>query len=62
VSVLFAIFGFVLMLPVLLLVGISLGPAALVMLFVIGCALPVLLVERARMRHTRRTRVPPLHG
>jgi hypothetical protein len=61
-KVLFAVLVIVLMLPVLLLVGIALGPAALVILFVIGCTLPVLLVERARSRNTHGSRVPPLHG
>jgi hypothetical protein len=56
-----AVLAIVLMVPVLLLVGIALGPAALVIVFVIGCALPVLLVERARERHTRGTWVPTLH-
>ena len=40
-------------LPVLLVVGIALGPAALVLLFVIVCAAPVLLAERARLHHHR---------
>jgi hypothetical protein len=61
VKVLFAVLAIVLMLPVLVVVGIALGPAALVILFVIGCALPILMVERARERHTRGTWVPTLH-
>ena len=60
-KVLFAVLAIVLMLPVLLLVGIALGPAALVILFVIGCALPVVLVEGAMERHTRGTWVPTPH-
>lgn len=60
-KVLFAVLAIVLMLPVLLLVGIALGPAALVILFVIGCALPVVLVEGARERRTRGTWVPTPH-
>ena len=63
---LLTIFGVVLMAPVVLLVGIALGPAALVILFIVGIALimagPVWLVERARSHHSRRTRVPPLHA
>ena len=50
VKVLFAVLAIALMLPVLVLVGIALGPAAVVILFVIGCALPILMVERARER------------
>jgi len=65
VKVLLTIFAVVLMAPVLLLVGIGLGPAALVMLFIVGIALimaaPVWLVETARSHHARRTRVQPLH-
>jgi len=53
------------MAPVLLLVGIALGRAALVILFIVGIALimagPVWLVGRARSHYARRTRVPPLH-
>ena len=64
-KVLFTIFAVVLMAPVLLLVGIALGPAALVMLFIVGIALimagPVWLVDRATSHHARRTRVSPLH-
>ncbi len=51
-NVVLVILGLVLMLPALLLVGIVLGPAALVMLFVVGCALPVLWIANAFMRHT----------
>ena len=64
-KVLLTIFAVVLMVPVLLLVGIALGPAALVMLFIVGIALimavPVWLVDRARSHHAHRTRVQPLH-
>lgn len=63
-KVLLTIFAVVLMAPVLLLVGIALGPAALVILFVVGIALimavPVWLIDRARSHHARRTPVPPL--
>jgi len=63
-KVLLTIFAVVLMAPVLLLVGIALGPAALVILFIVGIALimagPVWLVDRARSRYARRTPVPPL--
>ena len=63
-KVLITIFAVVLMAPVLLLVGIALGPAGLVMLFIVGIALimagPVWLVDRARSHYARRTRVPPL--
>jgi hypothetical protein len=64
-KVLLTIFAVVLMAPVLLLVGIGLGPAALVMLFIVGIALimaaPVWLVERAWSHHAGHTRVQPLH-
>jgi hypothetical protein len=64
-NVLLTIFAVVLMAPVLLLVGIALGPAALVILFIAGIVLviagPVWLVDRAMSHHARRTRVPPLH-
>lgn len=63
-KILLTIFAVVLMAPVLLLVGIALGPAALVILFIVGIGLimagPVWLVDRARSRHARRTPVPPL--
>jgi predicted MFS family arabinose efflux permease len=63
-KVLLAIFAVVLMAPVLLLVGIALGPAALVILFIGGFALimagVVWLVDSAKSHHARRTRVPPL--
>jgi hypothetical protein len=65
VKVLLTIFAVVLMAPVLLLVGIALGPAALVILFIVGIALimavPVWLVDTARSHYARRLRVPPLH-
>ena len=64
-KVLLTIFAVVLMAPMLLLVGIALGPAALVILFIGGIALimavPVWLVHMARLHYARRTRVPPLH-
>jgi hypothetical protein len=64
-KVLLTIFAVVLMTPVLLLVGIAMGPAALVMLFIVGIALimaaPVWLLDRARSHHARHPRVSPLH-
>jgi hypothetical protein len=64
-KVLLTIFAVVLMAPVLLLVGIAMGPAALVISFIVGIALitaaPVWLVYRVRSHYARRTRVPPLH-
>ena len=64
-KVLLTIFAVVLISPVLVLVGIGLGPAALVMLFIVGIAVimaaPVWLVDRAWSHHARRTRVQPLH-
>jgi hypothetical protein len=60
---LLTIFAVLLMAPVVLLVSIALGPAALVILFVVGIALimagPVWLVDRARSHGARRTPVPP---
>lgn len=51
-KVLLTIFFVVLALPVLLVVGIVLGPAALVMLFIVGIALVTVgllrVVDRAR--------------
>jgi hypothetical protein len=65
VKVLLVIVVVVLMAPVLLLVGIALGPAALVMLFIVGFALIlaglVWLVDSAKSRHALRTRVPRRH-
>ena len=60
--VLLAVVGVVLMAPVLLLVGIALGPAALVMLALSGSALLVVAVGEAVLRLTRHSRVPPVHG
>ncbi len=58
-KVVLVILGAVLAAPVVLVVGIALGPAALVMLFIGGFALIVcglgLLIERAGLRHTHRT-------
>ncbi|MGO9890276.1 MAG: hypothetical protein ACLP0L_20580 [Solirubrobacteraceae bacterium] len=63
-KVLVTIFAVLLVAPVVLLVSIAMGPAALVILFVVGIALimagPVWLVDRARSYHARRTPVPPL--
>ena len=51
-KVLLTILFFVLALPVLLVVGIALGPAALVMLFIVGITLITVgmlrMVDRAR--------------
>ena len=62
-KVLLTIFAVVLMAPVLLLVGIAMGPAALVILFIVGIALitaaPVWLVYRVRSHYERRTPEPP---
>ena len=64
-KVLLTIFAVLLMAPVLVLVGIAMGPAALVILFIVGIALImaglVWLVDIARSHHARRTRVTPLH-
>lgn len=53
-KVLLTILFVVLALPVLLVIGIALGPAALVMLFIVGIALVTVgllrLVDRARPR------------
>jgi hypothetical protein len=53
------------MAPVLLLVGIALGPVALVGLFIGGFALIwgalFWFVDRAKSHHGRGTQVPPLH-
>jgi hypothetical protein len=50
VRVLLSILAVILFLPVLLLVGVALGPAALVLLFIAGLALLVLLVQRGLER------------
>lgn len=56
-KVLLTIVAVVLMAPVLLLVGIAMGPAALVILFIVGIALitagPVWLVAIARSHYAR---------
>ena len=59
-SVLPAIVGALLITPVLLLVGIALGPAALVIVALVGTALLVVAVGEAVLRLTRRARVPPI--
>jgi thiosulfate reductase cytochrome b subunit len=65
VKVLLAILALVLAVPVVLVVGIALGPAILVIVFIAGFALIIAaltwLVESAKSRHERRTRIPPLH-
>jgi hypothetical protein len=62
VRVLLATIIVVLMLPVLLVIGIALGPAALGILFVLGCTALVVSIEELVSRHSRRRRVPRLHG
>lgn len=63
-NVLLTILAVVLMAPVVLLVGIAMGPAALVILFLVGIALitagVVWLFYIARSHYARHTRVPPL--
>jgi hypothetical protein len=61
VRVLLAICAVVLMAPVLLVIGIALGPAALVMLFIAGCTAIVLSLVGMVSRHSRDGRVPPFH-
>ena len=64
-KVLLTILAVVLAAPVLLLVGIAMGPAALVGLFIVGFALIwaalFWLVDSVKSHHARRTGVPPLH-
>ena len=61
-KVLLTILGVLLMAPLVVLVGVALGPAILVVLFIVGIALMVIamgwLVEKATWHHSRRTRVP----
>jgi hypothetical protein len=57
--VLLSIIAFVLLLPVLLLVGIALGPAALVMLALAGTALVMLAIGDGFVHLAHRMRVPP---
>ena len=63
-KVLLTILALVLMAPVILVVGIALGPAILVMAYIGGIAMVVIalggLVDRARSHRSRRMRVPPL--
>lgn len=54
--------GLVLMAPVLFLVAIALGPAALLGVALIGSALFLAALGEGVLRLTRRTRVPPAHG
>ena len=61
-NVLLGIAGVLLMVPVLLLVAVALGPAALVIVALIGSALLVVAVGDAVLRLTRHTRIPPAHG
>jgi hypothetical protein len=49
-----AVLGVILMLPVLLFLAIALGPAALVILFIVACAVPVLLVVELGSSRRRR--------
>jgi hypothetical protein len=66
VTILFAILAVVLATPALLVVGIALGPAILVIVFIGGIALVTIavmwLVASLWSRHTRRTRVPRVHA
>ena len=52
-NILLAILAVVVALPVLLLVGIALGPPILVMLFVLVCAVPAFLIAGMFQRHRR---------
>ncbi len=61
-KVLIGIAGALLMVPVLLLVAVALGPAALVLVALIGSALLVVAIGEAVLRLTRHTWVPPAHG
>ena len=56
-TIIFAFFA-VLLIPTVLVVGIAFGPAALVMLFVAGIALPVVLVVGWFDRKPPRARLP----
>ncbi len=58
-KLLLSILAFVLALPVIILIGIALGPVALLGVFVALCALPALLFQRAWLRRTRGPTVPP---
>ena len=60
--VLLGIVAFVLMVPVLLLIAIALGPAALMLVALIGSALLVVAVWDAVLRLARHSRVPPANG
>jgi hypothetical protein len=62
VKVLISILFVILLLPVLVVVGIALGPAILVILFVLCCAVPVLLLERVWSRHRQHVRVRAPRG
>jgi hypothetical protein len=65
VKVLLTILALVLAAPVVLLVGIAMGPAILVIVFIGGFALIMTalawLVASAKAHHDRRTRIPPVH-
>ena len=41
--------------PLLLLLGLALGPAALVILFIVACGVPIFLADLAWTRHKRRS-------
>ena len=49
-KVVLAVLGIVVALPVLLVLAIALGPAALVLLFIAACLVPVLLLTGAIYR------------
>jgi hypothetical protein len=61
VRVVSVILAVALLLPLLLIVGIALGPAILVILLMIVWAVPVLLLEGAWEHHKQRTQIPPVH-
>jgi len=64
-KVLLTILALVLVTPVVFLVGIALGPAILVLLFIGGIALVVIalgwVVDRAEWHHSRRAHETSLH-
>jgi len=53
------IVALVLALPIVFVIGIALGPAILVIVFIGLCAVPVLLIEGVWLRRRRYRRVPP---
>jgi hypothetical protein len=61
-KVLLTILAVLMIAPVLVLIGIALGPAILVMLFIFGIALMVIalgwLIDKAMWHHSQRTSAP----